>query len=90
MTTIPAPHPGRARAVVPTYVLVSAALTPVMVLTGWAFLAAIPVGAMTVASWTDRRVRPLRWLPSSVLTVIGPRSGLRTPGGVPPPDAPKG
>ena len=61
MTTIPAPRPGRARTGVPTYVLVSAALTPVMVLTGWAFLAVIPVGAMTVASWADGRVRPLRW-----------------------------
>lgn len=61
MTTVPALQPSRTWTGVPTYVLVSAALTPVMVLTGWAFLAVIPVGAMTVASWIDRRVRPLCW-----------------------------
>ena len=61
MTTIPAPRPGRARTAVPTYVLASAALAPVMVLTGWAVLAVVPVAAMTVASWTDERVRLLRW-----------------------------
>lgn len=61
MTTVPALRSDRVRTGVPTYVLVCAALAPVMVLTGWAFLAVIPVGAMTVVSWTDRRVRPLRW-----------------------------
>lgn len=45
----------------PVYVVLSAWLTPVMVLGGWAFLAVVPVALVAFGTWTNRRVRPLRW-----------------------------
>jgi preprotein translocase subunit Sec61beta len=45
----------------PRYVTYSAIAVPVMVLTGWAFFASIPVALMTWGAWTDRRIRALRW-----------------------------
>jgi len=45
----------------PGHVVTSAWAIPVMVLTGWAFFASIPVAALTVATWRDARVRALRW-----------------------------
>lgn len=45
----------------PRYVTWSAIVAPVLVLTGWAFIAAIPIALMTWGTWTDKRVRALRW-----------------------------
>lgn len=45
----------------PRCVTYSAFAIPVMVLTGWAFFASIPVALMTWGAWTDRRIRALRW-----------------------------
>lgn len=45
----------------PRYMVISAWVAPIMVLTGWAFLASVPIALLTWASWKDARVRALRW-----------------------------
>lgn len=47
--------------IAPRYVTWSAIVAPVLVLTGWAFIAAVPIALMLWGTWTDRRVRALRW-----------------------------
>lgn len=59
--TIEAKTEVRANKKAPGYVTTSAALTALMVTTGWAFFAVIPVAAMTIATWADARIRALRW-----------------------------
>lgn len=49
---------ARANRKAPGYVTAAAAL---MVPTGWAFFAAVPVVALTLATWSDDRIRALRW-----------------------------
>jgi len=63
MTTdnVTAPRHDRSRRIAPRYVTWSAIAVPVLVLTGWAFIAVIPIALMTWGSWTDRRIRALRW-----------------------------
>ena len=56
-----APRKDRSLKIAPRYVTYSAIVAPVLVLTGWAFLAAVPVALMTWGTWTDWRVRALRW-----------------------------
>lgn len=55
------PAADRSHKKAPRYVSVAAWAAPIMMLTGWAFLAAIPVAAVTAATWADTRVRALRW-----------------------------
>lgn len=45
----------------PWHVVIAAWAAPITVLTGWAFVAALPVAIVTWSSWRDPRVRPLRW-----------------------------
>ncbi|GLQ55966.1 hypothetical protein [Devosia nitrariae] len=52
---------GKSRKIAPRYVTYSAIAVPVMVLTGWAFFASIPVALMTWGAWRDSRIRALRW-----------------------------
>lgn len=51
----------KAHKIAPRYVTISAITAPIMVLTGWAFFASIPVLLMGWGAWTDKRVRALRW-----------------------------
>ena len=59
--TFEQPSQAKPRKIAPRYVTYSAIAAPVMVLTGWAFFASIPVALMTWGAWTDRRIRALRW-----------------------------
>lgn len=64
MTTEPQTEPktkARANRKAPGYVTAAAALTALMVPTGWAFFAAVPVVALTLATWADDRIHALRW-----------------------------
>ncbi|HEV2518432.1 MAG TPA: hypothetical protein VGV07_24510 [Devosia sp.] len=56
-----APPKDRSHKLAPRYVTWSAIVAPVLVLTGWAFIAAVPIALMTWGTWTDKRVRALRW-----------------------------
>jgi hypothetical protein len=56
-----APHKHRPHKAAPRYVTWSAIVAPVLVLTGWALIAAVPIALLTWGTWTDRRVRALRW-----------------------------
>jgi hypothetical protein len=56
-----APRKDRSQKIAPRYVTYSAIVAPVLVLTGWAFLAAVSVALMTWGTWTDKRIRALRW-----------------------------
>lgn len=47
--------------IAPRYVTISAVAAPIMVLTGWAFFASIPVALMTWGTFTDKRIKALRW-----------------------------
>tara|TARA_R110002020_G_scaffold314996_1_gene530202 strand:- start:5923 stop:6279 length:357 start_codon:yes stop_codon:yes gene_type:complete len=47
--------------IAPRYVTYSAVAAPIMVLTGWALFAAVPIALMAWGSWTDTQVRALRW-----------------------------
>jgi hypothetical protein len=53
------PKPRREKP--PHYALLTAWATPILLVSGWALLAAVPLSALLVGSWTDRRIRPLRW-----------------------------
>src|SRR5690349_12283848 len=64
-----APPPARKDKKAPLFVVLSAWAAPIMVLTGWAFLASIPVAIVTVATWTNPKIRALRWW-SAILAVI--------------------
>lgn len=55
------PPPAKKDKKAPFYVVLSAWAAPIMVATGWAFLAAIPVALLTFATWTNPKVRALRW-----------------------------
>jgi len=55
------PRQDKAQKIAPRYVTWSAIVAPVLVLTGWAFMAAVPIALMTWGTWTDKRVRALRW-----------------------------
>jgi len=59
--TFTARRQDKSQKIAPRYVTWSAIVAPVLVLTGWALIAAVPVALMTWGSWTDRRVRALRW-----------------------------
>ena len=59
--TFTARRQDKSQKIAPRYVTWSAIAAPVLVLTGWALIAAVPVALMTWGSWTDRRVRALRW-----------------------------
>jgi hypothetical protein len=63
MTTdnVAAPSQDKTQKLAPHYVTWSAIIAPVLVLTGWAFIAAVPIALMTWGTWTDRRVRALHW-----------------------------
>lgn len=56
-----APRQGRSQKIAPRYVTWSAIAVPIMVLTGWAFLASVPLALMLWGTWTDRRIKALRW-----------------------------
>jgi hypothetical protein len=56
-----APRQDKSQKIAPRYVTWSAIIAPVLVLTGWAFIAAIPIALLTWGTWTDKRVRALRW-----------------------------
>lgn len=56
-----APRQDKSQKAAPRYVTWSAIVAPVLVLTGWAFIAAVPIALMTWGTWTDKRVRALRW-----------------------------
>src|SRR5688572_8790712 len=56
-----APAKGKSQKIASRYVTYSAIVAPVLVLTGWALVAAVPVVLMTWGTWTDKRVRALRW-----------------------------
>lgn len=51
----------KARKRAPSYVTYSAWAAPIMVLSGWALFAAVPVSLLVWGSWADTRVRALRW-----------------------------
>lgn len=55
------PRLDKSQKIAPRYVTWSAIVAPVLVLTGWAFIAAVPIALLTWGTWTDRRVRALRW-----------------------------
>jgi hypothetical protein len=55
------PRLDKSQKIAPRYVTWSAMVAPVLVLTGWAFIAAVPIALMTWGTWTDKRVRALRW-----------------------------
>ena len=63
MTTDSLPHPAhdKSQRQAPHYLIWSAIAFPIMVLAGWALLAAVPLALLLWGSWTDRRVRALRW-----------------------------
>jgi hypothetical protein len=63
MTTdnLTGPRQNKSRKLAPRYVTWSAIVAPVLVLTGWALIAAVPIALMTWGTWTDKRVRALRW-----------------------------
>jgi preprotein translocase subunit Sec61beta len=56
-----APRKDRSHRIAPRYVTWSAIAVPIMVLTGWAFLAAVPLALLLWGTWTDRRIKALRW-----------------------------
>lgn len=56
-----APRRDKSRKLAPHYVTWSAIIAPMLVLTGWAFVAAVPIVLLTWGTWTDKRVRALRW-----------------------------
>ncbi|OEO30004.1 hypothetical protein VW23_023325 [Devosia insulae DS-56] len=56
-----APRKDRSHKLAPRYVTWSAIAAPVLVLTGWAFIAAVPIALLLWGTWTDKRVRALRW-----------------------------
>lgn len=49
------------RAKPPHYALLTAWATPILLLSGFALMAAVPLSALLVGSWMDQRIRPLRW-----------------------------
>ncbi|CAN7213976.1 hypothetical protein LJR016_000623 [Devosia sp. LjRoot16] len=63
MTTdnLTAPGQDKSQKLAPRYVTWSAIVAPVLVLTGWAFIAAVPIALLLWGTWSDRRVRALRW-----------------------------
>jgi hypothetical protein len=63
-----APPKDRSQKLAPRYVTWSAIVAPVLVLTGWALIAAVPIALLLWGAWTDRRVRALRWW--SALTAL--------------------
>lgn len=60
---------NKSHKIAPRYVTISAIAAPIMVLTGWAFIASVPVVLMVWDTWTDKRIRALRWW-SSLTAVL--------------------
>jgi len=71
MTTmnIDAPRNDTSGKKAPRYLTVSAWAVPVLILTGWAFITAVPVALIAYAAWRDTRVRALRWWASLLVAL---------------------